>query len=161
MSDDLQQPQLPHEVPAVIDSFRGEFGFLSNFHDASIWIDGQRYKSVEYAYQAFKFGPYAGENSAHAMVMNAKSPGEAKKLGYSAQLPVDWDTKKIDLMQRLVREKFKNPLLRAMLVATEDAVLIEGNTWNDVFFGVCRGKGLNWLGRILMDEREACKKEES
>lgn len=28
--------------------------------------------------------------------------------------------------------------------------LIEGNTWGDTFWGVCRGKGENNLGKILM-----------
>ena len=158
MSDE-QQPQAPKDVPAVIDTFRGDFGFLSNFHEASIWIDGRRYPSVEHAYQAFKFGPWA-EGNGHDLVLKAKRPGEAKKLGYSAQLPKDWEQTKVALMKRLVKEKFKNPLLRAMLVATENAELVEGNTWNDTFWGVCRGKGQNWLGKILMEVREECKKED-
>ena len=29
-------------------------------------------------------------------------------------------------------------------------VKIEGNTWNDTFWGVCNGQGQNWLGKILM-----------
>ncbi len=36
------------------------------------------------------------------------------------------------------------------LVPTADAELIEGNTWNDRFWGVCRGQGGNELGQILM-----------
>jgi predicted NAD-dependent protein-ADP-ribosyltransferase YbiA (DUF1768 family) len=40
-----------------------------------------------------------------------------------------------------------------MLLATDEADLVEGNHWNDTFWGVCRGVGQNWLGRILMDER--------
>jgi len=62
-------------------------------------------------------------------------------------------------MLDLVRKKFENPLLRAMLLATEDAVLVEGNTWNDTFWGVCRGRGENWLGRILMQVREECRQQ--
>jgi ribA/ribD-fused uncharacterized protein len=105
---------------------------------------------VEHAYQALK----AVDPVARKMIREAKSPGEAKKLGRAVQLPPDWDANKIDLMRRLIREKFKNPLLRSMLLATEDAKLVEGNTWNDYVWGVCRGKGQNWLGRILMDVRE-------
>lgn len=144
--------------PTTIDSFRGDFGFLSNFHEASIWVDGKRYPSVEHAYQAFKFGK---DGEAHEMVRTCGSPGQAKKLGKAASLPHGWDTTKIELMRKLVREKFKNPLLRAMLLATEDAVLIEGNTWNDTFWGVCRSRGSNWLGKILMEVREECKREEA
>ena len=93
------------------------------------------------------------------MIREAARPGDAKKLGKCVQLPADWDTKKVDLMRRFVREKFKNPLLRAMLVATEDATLVEGNTWNDTFWGVCRGRGQNWLGKILMEVREECRRD--
>ena len=44
--------------------------------------------------------------------------------------------------------------LREQLLATGEAQLIEGNTWNDTFWGVCKGKGQNWLGRILVEVRE-------
>jgi ribA/ribD-fused uncharacterized protein len=142
---------------ATIDSFRGDFGFLSNFYEASIWVDGERYPSVEHAYQAAK----AGDLATRKMIREAKTPGIAKKLGYSCQLPPDWDTRKVTVMRRLVTEKFKNPLLRSLLLATEDAVLVEGNTWNDTFWGVCRGKGQNWLGRILSEVRERCRAEEN
>lgn len=153
--NDHQQPNLPPEKP-VIDSFRHEFGFLSNFHEASIWIDGERYRTVEHAYQAAK----AHNEEVRCLIRNARTPGIAKKLGYSCKLPSDWDVKKIDIMRGFVREKFQNPLLRAMLLATEDALLVEGNTWNDTTWGVCRGEGQNWLGKILMEIREECRKEE-
>ena len=140
----------------MIESFRGDFGFLSNFYEASIWVDGERYASVEHAYQAAK----ASDPTTRKMIREARSPAIAKKLGYSCPLPVDWDAKKVSVMRTLVHEKFKNPLLRALLLATEDAQLIEVNTWNDKFWGVCKGVGENWLGKILMDEREFCRMEE-
>lgn len=154
----LRQPEVP-ETPksATIDSFRGPFGFLSNFHEASVWIAGERYPSVEHAYQASKtFDP-----GTKKLIREAKTPGIAKKLGQAVQLPSNWSTRKIDVMRVLLREKFKNPLLRAMLLATEDAQLVENNTWNDTFWGVCRGKGSNWLGRILMEVRDECRREEA
>lgn len=144
------------EEKPVIDSFRGDFGFLSNFFESSIWINGERYPSVEHAYQAAK----AGDEVTKKMIREAKTPGIAKKLGQSCQLPYDWDNKKVAVMRELVREKFKNPLLRSLLLATGDAELIEGNTRNDCFWGVCRGSGQNWLGKILMEVREECKREE-
>lgn len=154
---DAKQPDLPGEVPATIDLFRFEFGFLSNFHEASIWVDGERYPSVEHAYQAMK----SSDESTRKMIREARTPAVAKKLGYSCKLPDDWDTKKVDIMRTLVRAKFKNPLLRSMLLATEGANLVEGNTWNDRFWGVCKGSGQNWLGRILMEVRDECRKEET
>ena len=156
LSDDVRQPDFQAQEQAVIDSFRGDFGFLSNFYEASIWVGGERYPSVEHAYQAAK----AGDESTKKLIREARTPAVAKKLGYSCQLPFDWDAKKVDIMRDLVRKKFENPLLRSMLLATGDAVLIEGNTWNDRFWGVCKGVGENWLGRILIDVRSECREEE-
>lgn len=157
MTDRFQQPQLPPTDRTVIDTFRWEFGFLSNFHEASIWIDGVQFRSVEHAYQAAK----ASDPSARELIREAQTPGIAKKLGRAVQLPVDWDAQRIPLMRVLIREKFKNPLLRAMLLATGDAQLIHTNSWNDKFWGVCRGVGLNHLGRILMETRDDCKKQQA
>ena len=58
---------------------------------------------------------------------------------------------KVKLMFDLVTEKFKqNPELKQKLLETGNQELIEGNTWNDTFWGVCNGQGQNWLGKILM-----------
>lgn len=148
---------MPGNEHVVIDSFRGDFGFLSNFYESSIWYRGKQYRSVEHAYQATK----APDESTHETIRNARSPGVAKRLGKAVPLPNDWEREKVALMRDLVREKFKNPLLRALLVATEGAALVEGNTWNDRFWGVYRGMGQNWLGRILTDVRDECKREDA
>ena len=140
----------------VISNFRGPFSFLSNFYEAIIYVDGNRYKSVEHAYQAHKtLDPWS-----RRLVREAKTPGEAKKLGKSVTIRGDWDEVKIDLMRTFVRKKFENPFLRPVLLATGNAQLIEENTWNDVFWGTCRGVGQNWLGKILMEVRDEIRKEE-
>ena len=65
-----------------IDSFRGDFAFLSNFYPSSMWYDGRRYKTLEAAYQAQKtLDPVARET-----IAQAKSPLLAKKLGYAVKL---------------------------------------------------------------------------
>ncbi|NGT90448.1 NADAR family protein [Clostridium perfringens] len=57
-------------------------------------------------------------------------------------------------MYLVVKEKFKpNKELRRKLIATGDKYLEEGNTWNDTYLGVCKGKGRNMLGKILMRVR--------
>ena len=43
---------------------------------------------------------------------------------------------------------------------TDDVELIEGNEWSDTFWGVCRGQGENWLGKILMKTRDNLRKTE-
>jgi len=44
-----------------------------------------------------------------------------------------------------------------MLLQTGDEELIEGNKWGDRFWGVCKGKGKNNLGKILMKIRDVYK----
>lgn len=150
-----------HDVPVaptttVIDRFRGEFGFLSNFHESTIYVDGEKYRSVEHAYQAHK----TIDISSRRIIRDAKTPGIAKKLGQSVTLREDWELIKVDLMRLFIKKKFENVFLRPLLLATGDAVLIEGNTWNDTTWGMCNGVGQNLLGKILMDERRRIQDEE-
>lgn len=63
-------------------------------------------------------------------------------------------------MYLVVKSKFEqNSDLKDKLIATGDEYLEEGNTWNDTYWGVCRGKGKNILGKILMRVREELKKQ--
>jgi DNA-binding NtrC family response regulator len=59
-------------------------------------------------------------------------------------------------MEELLMIKFggKEPLLTRALLATGEAALIEGNSWNDTFWGVYNGSGENHLGRLLVKVRE-------
>ena len=151
--------QLSEEVRTMkntIDNFRGDFSFLSNFYEATIYVDGERYRSVEHAYQAHKtLDPWS-----RRLVRLAPSAAEAKKLGKSVPLRKDWDDVKVDLMRSFIRKKFENPFLRPLLLATGDVELIEGNTFGDTFWGVCRGTGQNVLGKILMEVRNEIKVED-
>jgi hypothetical protein len=133
----------------VIDRFIDEFAFLSNFYPSTIYLNGKPYATVEHAYQAAK----TLDESQHETIRTARNPGETKKLGKAVILRPNWEDIKVDLMRNFVKLKFENPFLRELLLATGDATLIEGNYWNDKFWGVCRGVGQNWLGRILEDER--------
>ena len=49
---------------------------------------------------------------------------------------------------------YENKDLKKKLLSTENVILVEGNTWNDTFWGVCKGKGKNNLGKILMNVRK-------
>jgi hypothetical protein len=94
------------------------------------------------------------------MIARIPNAAIAKSLGGKMQLRKDWKEKKLDFMLYGVREKFKDQGLAELLLSTEDATLIEGNDYNDKFWGVCRGKGLNHLGRILMRVRKEIREKE-
>lgn len=137
--------------PLKIDAFDGtKYDFLSNFHPSLIVWQGLSYPTVEHAYQAAK----TLDTAASERIRLARSPGTAKRLGQSVKLRSDWESVKIQVMHDLVREKFlTSATLRKKLLATGDAELIEGNTWNDTFWGVCKGVGRNELGKVLMKVR--------
>jgi ribA/ribD-fused uncharacterized protein len=143
------------EQTNVIDRFINKFAFLSNFYPSTISYDGKLWPTVEHVYQAYK----SLDENVRVTIHKARSPGEAKKLGQLLVIREDWEPVKVDLMRTFVKKKFENPFLREMLLATGDAKLVEGNYWNDKFWGVCRGVGQNWLGRILMDVREQVRQE--
>ena len=136
-------------MAATIDRFVGDFAFLSNFYGSVIYVNGQRYDTVEHAYQAAKTLDVGSQR----LIREAKTAALAKKLGQAVELRPDWDVVKLPIMEDLIRKKFENPFLRPLLVATADAELIEGNHWNDTFWGICRGNGQNWLGKTLMKIR--------
>jgi ribA/ribD-fused uncharacterized protein len=138
-----------------IDLFKGDYSWLSNFHMVPVEFEGLTYPSVEHAYQAAK----SNCSEQRQRISEAATAGLAKRLGKGVTLRSDWEEVKIDIMTSLVRQKFSNPSLRALLLSTDDKELIEGNWWNDKFWGVCRGVGENHLGKILMRVRSELRSE--
>lgn len=139
----------------IIDSFRGENHFLSNFHvGMPIVFEGISHMSAEHVYQAQK----TTVAEWRWRIRNAPTPGHAKRMGQRAPLRDGWDNLKVQAMWKTLRAKFSNLELRSRLVATYPAQLVEGNTWGDTFWGVCEGVGENTLGRLLMELRYECGK---
>jgi ribA/ribD-fused uncharacterized protein len=134
----------------VIDSFQNEDGshtILSNFYKHP---DGL---TVEHYYQAMKTTSPAWK----AKILSAPTPGKAKRLGQRCPFDPEFDNNKIAVMEALLYVKFRVPAFRDYLLDTGDAVLVEGNTWGDTFWGKCNGEGENYLGRLLMAVRTTLK----
>ncbi len=126
--------------------FRGPTRWLSNFHECLIVFEGWSYRSTEAAYQAHKT-----EMWEHRYPFVTMSPTLAMTTGRSRPVRPNWDEMKFDVMYSINLDKFtRHPELSQMLIATGDGRLIEGNTWGDIYWGVCDGIGQNNLGRILM-----------
>jgi ribA/ribD-fused uncharacterized protein len=137
----------------MINEFKGEYRFLSNFYPAQVVLDGAAYATVEHAYQAAK----TADLQWRSKIRSAQSAGDAKKLGN--QIPRElfnpkWNDIRLEIMADLLIQKFYDATLRASLLATGDAELIEGNAWGDKFWGVSRGEGTNKLGQLLMVIRQ-------
>ena len=138
----------------MISLFRDKYFFLSNFYPVEIKLDGIVYPNAEAAFQAQKTLDVE-ERRKFSML---KNPVQAKRLGRKVKLRDDWEEVKLDIMTEVVSQKFlQHPHLIEMLLQTGDEELIEGNKWGDRFWGVCKDKGENHLGKILMKIRDAYK----
>ena len=144
----------------MINSFDGSNRWLSNFWLESVFDKrtGLYYPSVENAYQANKF-----DDPAKHVQMQTLKPGQAKRAGHRPATP-EWRVKSLEIMEDLLREKFKpGTLLAVRLMETKDEELIEGNSWGDRWYGRVfnddgsLGDGENHLGKLLMKIERSCR----
>ena len=116
----------------------------------SVEYDGIVYKNTEAAFQAQKVLDYDEK-----LLFSNLSPRKAKKLGRKVKLRKDWNDVKDNYMYEICKAKFtQHEDLAKKLLETGNEELIEGNKWNDTYWGVCNGKGKNNLGKILMRIRD-------
>ena len=137
----------------VIDSFRDRYYFLSNMYPTNI-----KYKGLNFACSESLFQSYKCANNGDRFVFEFISGYKAKSRGREVKFVENWDKIKLDAMESTLRLKFSDKNLANKLMATKEAELIEGNTWHDNFWGVCKcGKcsnGKNNLGKLLMKIRD-------
>lgn len=141
-----------------IEQFRGQYFFLSNFYNAPVTYLGLTYQNNEAAFQSAKVIGTKQESQRQAFTHLA--PNEAKRKGRHVLLRSDWEKTKDQVMYEIVKNKFTNNLdLQEKLLATGNAILTEGNTWHDVYWGydMRQKRGQNKLGKILMRVRQELK----
>lgn len=143
-------------MPKVIDNFRGNYFFLSNFYMKPVYYKDHWYKSSEHAFQAAK----ATNEKDRQYVADANTAADSKHRGREITCRPDWDDIALEEMGKIVYLKFsQNQDIQDKLCATEDAILIEGNWWKDYYWGMVKDsegnwKGENYLGRLLMAVRK-------
>jgi ribA/ribD-fused uncharacterized protein len=144
----------------MINHFKDQYRWLSNFWRVVIVYQSIRYTSVEHFYQAMKFL----EHELRSMVAAQQYPGQAKRLAHELKDRVRPEWKQISLlaMEYGLRCKFSDGNLAAKLILTYPQELIEGNYWHDNFYGDCycqkctNIEGQNHLGKLSMKLREEC-----
>lgn len=136
----------------MICQFRDDYYFMSNFYPFKLIYNGIEYQNTEAAFQAQKC-KYLPERNQFSKL----SPSEAKRLGRRIELRPDWEQVKDGIMFDIVLTKFSSDeYLAYKLLETGEEVLMEGNTWNDTYWGVDLDtmEGKNKLGLILMKVRD-------
>lgn len=136
----------------VINDFSGANYFLSNFYPAPAVLGEWSYPTAEHAFAAAKTLDLTQRHEIRFL----PSPALAKKYGRRVALREDWDLLRDVFMAKILASKFSYKPLAEKLLATGDAVLIEGNSWHDNYWGDCHCKkckhtpGQNHLGVQLM-----------
>jgi ribA/ribD-fused uncharacterized protein len=141
----------------MINSFRGYHAWLSNMYDCEIEFMGHKFKSVENAYM-FAKRPHDSEWLNKCLSL---SPGDVKKASKLIIVREDWESVKLSVMYELLKQKFTQEPFKTDLLNTRGENIVEGNRWNDTFWGVDiksnPNMGENWLGRLIMDIRTKLK----
>lgn len=142
--------QLPYEFDderEPILGFEGEYEFLSNFYPYPVLLPTGVVPSSEHAYMLEKDSDPAYKKK----IREARTPGMAKRIGYTAKLPDDWDiSQRFTAMHEALKRKFVAEEMAVRLLDTGLAYLEETNRHGDKFWGRCNGVGRNHLGRQLM-----------
>lgn len=143
---------LPAKGAIRFYSVSDPYGEFSNFAPYEITLDGKTWPTSEHYFQANKFE----DPKEREAIRRANSPDLAARMGRDRKkkLRRDWDSRRVNVMREAVRAKFtQHGDLRALLLGTGDAKLVE-HTANDSYWGDGGdGKGQNMLGQILMQVR--------
>ncbi|MDR0229221.1 MAG: NADAR family protein [Flavobacteriaceae bacterium] len=129
------------------------FGCFSNFSPHPIFINNERWNTVEHYFQASKFCNIEVKEKIQQLEspMKAAIEGRNKK----NKLREDWEVVKEDVMYKALKFKFmQHPMLLHKLLMTDDQIIIE-HTENDNYWADGGdGNGQNRLGVLLMKLRE-------
>jgi len=145
----------------MITVFRGPRWFLSNMAEVRMGAPYEGHLSAESAFQSEKtMDPESREK------FKGLNGFEARKLGKQVVLRPDWNESKELVMLEVLRCKFRDPDMRAQLLATGVEGIThyttngQGRWWFDPFWGVSEdGKGANYLGILLMQVRDEIRAE--
>lgn len=120
-----------------------DIDWLRNDYYHDIFVQGFCYPTVEHAFQASK----TSDQNLKRKISEA-SIRDARKIGRNCNIIPGWDLIKENVMEIILREKFKNPLLgeRLARIGTGNIVM----NGYDKYWGVIDGEGDNIIGKILM-----------
>lgn len=134
------------------------YGAFSNFSHHGFVLDGRYWPTSEHYFQAQKFVGTEFEEQ----VRLVDGPMAAAKMGRKRSFPLraDWETVRDEVMRRALYAKFtQRAELGSLLLATDNAELVE-NSPMDWYWGCGKdGTGQNRLGQLLVELRERLRSE--
>jgi len=119
---------------------------FSNFYQREIFIQGQKWKTVEHYFQAMK----SNDMDVRERISKCSIPSFAKAIGGKTEIRDDWEEIKENVMFKALLCKFtQHDDLMKMLIDTGSEQLIEDSS-NDYYWGWGKNHtGKNKLGKTL------------
>lgn len=132
--------------------------FLGNFYPVAIFYKGLPFACAEAAFQAAKFTHLPEKMKEFSDLQGPGSGAKAWSLArlYEQNIRKDWKAVNVDVMRAVLRIKFSDPHLQALLKATGSSYIVEhcpkgrDKFWADNGDGT----GANRLGQLLMEIRQ-------
>lgn len=155
----------------TIERFRGEHFYLSNMYPLRVPILALCKIEVPTSEHVYMSGRFVDPDVQRAVAEVRADPADPKRhsdglaakdlahdfIDEGAEQLADWEVARVGLMYVAVRRKFsQNPDIALKLAQTGGQDIVEGNTWDDRFWGVDppgSKDGKNQLGLILMRVR--------
>ena len=139
-----------------------DYKWLSTFNKGEPFnYEGLTYPTVEHAFHAQKVTDDKKEKYQKLFTSSEIEPNEAKKMGgkkyfeeNNFTLRNDWDNVKLNIMEEIIREYYlNNPDMLKKLKQTGTKELVHTGFRIDDYWGVKKGEGKNYHGKILMKIR--------
>lgn len=125
------------------------------WEEESFEINGEWFPHTEGYFQAMKSFGNPDHEAAKEKILKA-DPMDSWTIGQRHSVRKGWHTVKYDVMMQGLREKFKNPYLKDLLLSTGDYPLVQLKGCRDWGSGY-EGNGKNALGVLLQNLREEIK----
>lgn len=126
------------------------------YYSAKIVYEGIEYPSAEQAYHAAK----TLDIEKRKLISKLPHPSLARKYSKHNKVRDDWNQiKELVLTEQTLYKFSHSECLKKKLLDTGHLLLIHNNHWHDMYFGVYNGRGLNKYGIILMNVREALRRQ--
>ena len=133
--------------------FKDEYFFLSNFYSERplvIPIEGNNiiFHSAETAF-------WAQKDPSKAKYFSLLKPLEAKNYARDyVKATEDWPLRQVVAMANVLHIKFQDIVLLSKLCSIKEPI-VNDNFWKDTFWGVHKGEGKNYLGKMLTCIRDS------
>lgn len=150
--------------------FWGNNDIYSNFFYAPFRHQGLAFKWSEQAIM-YRKAKFFGADAIANQILKAQTPKQCKDLGRSRQIPFNetaWVAVRELIYKEVLLDKFSNPQLKRKLLETDEKILVEASPFDKIWgIGLAedhpnaeipsKWKGLNLLGKVLMEVRKELK----